>query len=199
MKRISRRKFLKCVGSGAAVVALGVLSGCSGASGSGSVSGVYKMGEHVTLDNVDFVMEHADTLETQRPFFETPEDADYVPVVVTFRIENKNGTKEIRVVPSNPAMQDYLNEEGGLEKLYTYCKETGGFAAVSGSEELRCFGCGKDDNCSSALFMPGVGGSLEWFIWAPKGWTTLDLYYSPYFLEGKTLHFSLSTSEVKVN
>lgn len=197
MKRISRRKFLKCIGTGtAAVAAMGLLGGCSGASVD---SKVYQMNEKVTANGVEFVMESAEVMQSQRPFFDAEEYKNYVPLLVHFKVKNKS-FQIVHVIPNSIDMQDWLNgENGGIEKLYKVCKDQCGFASTCGNEALKCFGYGQDDDCGGSVFKIGEGGILEWFIWAPKGWTTLDLYYSPYFLEGKTLHFSLSTSEVKVN
>lgn len=195
MERISRRSFLKCIGAGtAAVAAMGLLGGCDGVS---MEPKVYRMNEKASLLFVDFTLKEA-KVWSQRPFFETPEDADSEPVIVRFDVKNNN-LVHVLILPDNISIQDWLNgEDGGTDKMYDYCKKRGGFAAMCDQKTVKNFGYGSDQDCGSSYFKPTRSGFMEWFIWAPKGWKTLDLYYTPEYAQGWSLHFRLDSSETVV-
>lgn len=197
MQTITRRTFLK--GSGmalAAGAASGLLSGC-GRSGSIEV----KVGDRV--DNWNGLAVQLSGLFNMTV---APSEAGYEYVGVLIAVRNLSGSETYSIGAQNILEIDAAYPVPPVENVEPYFNAlsaaTTDFAmacdgtAIEGGAYLYVYDANTNVLADAPTLPPKRSGYIELVCLAPSGWRQLEVDYTPTFVQGKTMRFTMSSSEL---
>ena len=201
---ISRRAFLKAAGASAAAVgAASLLGGCK-QNGDATVVDV-KVGDKVSSWNGLGVqltsLFNIDTVPAQAGY-------EYVAVLVTvvnrtkdktFAIGAQNLAEINAAYPLNTAEEQAANAAGYFHALSAATTDfvvTCDGKPVEGGAYVSLYDPASETFSDSTCLPPQRSGYIELVCTVPTGWQELSVTYTPTFVSGKSLTFTMSASDV---
>ena len=200
---ISRRSFLKCIGASAAAVGAATLLGGCQTSQNGSVE--VKVGDKISnWNNLGVQLTSVFTLSS------APDVAgyEYVAVLVTsvnrsegttFNIGAQNLAEINAAYPLNTAEEQAANAAGyfhALSAATTDFAVTCDGKPVEGGAYVSLYDPASETFTDSTCLPPQRSGYIELVCTVPTGWQELSVTYTPTFVSGKSLTFTMSASDV---
>lgn len=201
---ISRRTFLKCTGASAvALGAAGLLGGCQQSGGDTIVD--VKVGDKISnWNNLGVQLTSVFTLSS------APDVAgyEYVAVLVTsvnrsegttFNIGAQNLAEINAAYPLNTAEEQAANAAGyfhALSAATTDFAVTCDGKPVEGGAYVSLYDPASETFTDSTCLPPQRSGYIELVCTVPTGWQELSVTYTPTFVSGKSLTFTMSASDV---
>ena len=197
---ISRRTFLKC--TGASVAALGAASLLGGCQQNGSATIVdVKVGDKVSNWNGLGVqltsLFNIDTAPAQAGY-------EYIAVLVTVVNRTKNQTFNIGAqnLAEINAAYPVPPQENVDANFHALAAASTDFSASCDGQSVECganislYNSNSQTFSDSETLPPQGSGYIELVCMVPADWQQMTVTYTPTFVSGKTLTFSMSASDL---
>jgi len=203
--KLSRRSFLKC--TGASVAALGaaaLLGGCQ-TNRNGAVNVSVKVGDKISnWNNLGVQLTRVFQLTA------TPdvEGYEYVAVLVTAVNRSTDTTFNIgaqdldAINAAYPLDDEATKAANAIAYFHALADSTTDFAVlcdgqtVEGGAYVSLYDDATETFSDSNCLPPQRSGYIELVCLVPKGWRELAVTYTPAFVSGKQLTFTMSASDI---
>ena len=201
--KISRRTFLKVTGASAAALgAAAVLGGCQAGDNS---SIEVKVGDKISnWNNLAVQLTSVFTLASAPD----AEGYEYIAMLITsanrssrdtFAIGAQNLAEINAAYPLNTAEEQAANAAGyfhALSAATTDFAVTCDGKSVEGGAYVSLYDPASETFTDSTCLPPQRSGNIELVCTVPTGWQELSVTYTPTFVSGKSLTFTMSASDV---
>lgn len=203
--KISRRTFLKVTGASAAALgAAAMLGGCQGSNNTVEV----KVGDKISNWNNLAVQ-----LTSVFPLASTPDVAGHEYVAMLVTAANRSSSNSFAIGAQNileieaayPLDTDEQIAANTAPYFHALSASTTDFAfacdgqAIEGGAYVSLYNSTTETFSDAPTLPPQGAGYIELVCVVPTGWQQITVSYTPTFVSGKTLNFTISASDLSTN